>query len=144
MDAAVRRAIEWDCAQILTRFINALDAGDYETMASLMAPTGVWKRPGGDAVGPDGLLAALTDRPRDLPIRHVISNIVIDVIDKEHANGTTYLTVYRHDGGRPRTGPAPLSGAHMVGVSYNRLVHLADGWRIAEKSTERSFLRVSD
>ena len=42
MDEGRRRAIEWDCTRTLTRFINALDARDYETMAGLMAENGVW------------------------------------------------------------------------------------------------------
>lgn len=143
MDDASRRAIEWECAQVLTRFINALDSGDYETMASLMAPDGVWNRPSGDTVGPDGLLEALKDRPRDLIIRHVISNIVIDVVDENRADGITYLTVYRHDGSALVKDIAPLKGPHMVGVSYNRLVRKSDGWRILEKRTRRTFVATS-
>ncbi len=86
------------------------------------------------------MLEALKDRPRDLIIRHVISNIVIDVFDKDHADGTTYLTVYRHDGDRPENGPAILKGPYMVGISRNRLVQLTGGWRILEKSTNRTFV----
>ena len=134
-----RRAIEWDCTQTLTRFINALDAGDYETMAGLMAENGVWMRPGGNAIGPAGLLKAMKDRPRDLIIRHVISNVVIEVIDEDNATGITYLTVYRHHGAPPEKGPAPLTGAHMVGVSHNCLVREPGGWRIREKRTSRTF-----
>ena len=139
MDEARRRAIEWDCTRTLTRFINALDAGDYETMAGLMAENGVWLRPGGDAIGPAGLLEAMRDRPRDLIIRHVISNVLVEVIDEDNATGITYLTVYRHRGPAPQDGPAPVSGVHMVGVSHNRLVRESGGWRISEKRTSRTF-----
>ncbi|MDE0385047.1 MAG: nuclear transport factor 2 family protein [Defluviicoccus sp.] len=139
MDEDRRRAIEWDCTRTLTGFVNALDAGDYETMARLMAETGVWVRPGGDAVGPSGLLEAMKSRPRDLIVRHVISNVAIEVIDEDNATGITYLTVYRHRGPPPENGPAPLAGVHMVGVSYNRLVRESGGWRIAEKRTGRTF-----
>ena len=139
MDEDRRRAIEWDCTQTLTRFVNALDAGDYETMAGLMAENGVWKRAGGNAVGPSGLLEAVRDRPRDLIIRHVISNVAIEVIDEDNAIGITYLTVYRHSGPPPDDGPAPLAGAHMVGVSHNRLVREPGGWRISQKRTSRTF-----
>ena len=139
MDEDRRRAIEWDCARVLTGFVNALDAGDYETMAGLMARNGVWMRPGGDTIGPAGLLEAMQDRPRDLIVRHVVSNILIEVIDEDNATGITYLTVYRHHGPPPEKGPARLAGAHMVGVSYNRLVREPGGWRIAEKRTSRTF-----
>ena len=140
MDEDRRRAIEWDCTRTLTRFINALDAGDYETMAGLMAERGVWMRPGGDAIGPGGLLRAMQDRPRDLVIRHVISNVAIQVIDENNATGITYLTVYRHNGSPPESGPAPLTGVQMVGVSHNRLVRESGGWKISEKRTSRTFL----
>ena len=39
---------------------DAIDAGDYEAMADLMAENGVWMRPGGNAMGPTGLLDAMT------------------------------------------------------------------------------------
>ena len=139
MDDDRRRAIEWDCARVLTGFINALDAGDYETMAGLMAEKGVWSRPGGDAIGPDGLLRAMKDRPRDLIVRHVISNVLIEAIDEDNATGTTYLTVYRHRGPPPENGPAPVTGTHMVGVSHNRLVRESGRWKIGEKRTTRLF-----
>ena len=139
MDEDRRRAIEWDCTRTLTGFINALDAGDYETMAGLMAENGVWVRPGGDAVGPAGLLEAMKDRPRDLIVRHVVSNVLIDVIDEDNATGITYLTVYRHRGPPPQDGPARLAGVHMVGVSYNRLVRESGAWKISEKRTSRTF-----
>lgn len=139
MDDDRRRAIEWDCTRTLTGFINALDAGDYETMAGLMAQNGVWMRPGGDATGPAGLLEAMKDRPRDLIVRHVISNVLIEVIDEDNATGITYLTVYRHHGPPPQDGPARLAGIHMVGVSYNRLVRESGAWKISEKRTSRTF-----
>lgn len=139
MDEDRRRSIEWDCTRTLTGFINALDAGDYETMAGLMAENGVWVRPGGDATGPAGLLEAMKERPRDLIVRHVISNVLIEVLDDDNATGITYLTVYRHHGPPPENGPARLDGAHMVGVSYNRLVRESGAWKIDEKRTCRIF-----
>lgn len=139
MDEDRRRAIEWDCTRTLTGFINALDAGDYETMAGLMAENSVWVRRGGDAIGPAGLREAMKERPRDLIVRHVISNVLIEVIDDDNATGITYLTVYRHHGPSPANGPARLDGALMVGVSYNRLVRESGAWKISEKRTSRTF-----
>ena len=128
MDEDRRRAIEWDCTRTLTGFINALDAGDYETMAGLMAENGVWMRPGGDAVGPSGLLEAMKDRPRGLIVRHVISNVLIEAIDEDNATGITYLTVYRHRGpppgerpGTPRRGPYGRRLAQPLGARARRL-----------------------
>ena len=81
----------------------------------------------------------MKDRPRDLIVRHVISNVLIEVIDEDNATGVTYLTVYRHRGPPPQHGPARLAGVHMVGVSYNRLVRESGAWKIGEKRTSRTF-----
>jgi ketosteroid isomerase-like protein len=145
MDADAKRAIEWDCQQVLTRFINRLDARDYPALAKLFTADGQWFRPGGPARGPEGILAALQARPEsgDLAIRHVISNIVVDVIDQDHAEAVTYLTVYRHEGARNGATPVPLTGPYMVGLSTNKLVRTADGWRIGEKRTTRIFERIA-
>ena len=45
------RAIEWDCAQVLTRFFNYFDQWRYEDMADLFAPDGVWHRQAGRCRG---------------------------------------------------------------------------------------------
>ena len=139
MDREAERRIEWDCVDVLVRFINALDACDYETMAELMAPDGVWIRPGGDLEGPEAVRQAGLRRPAGLVTCHVISNVAVNVIDEDHAEGLTYLTVYRYDGERLSSGPAPLRGPHMVGISKNRLLRTCDGWRIQEKQTIRIF-----
>jgi hypothetical protein len=49
------RAIEWDCAQVLTRF----------------APDGVWHRQGGRAA----ILAALAERSTTQRVRHVVTKL---------------------------------------------------------------------
>jgi hypothetical protein len=145
MDAAARRIIEWDCQQVLTRFINCLDARDYEQLAALFAPDGAWFRPGGPVRGPEAIHAALSAKPDPVgfAIRHVITNVVVDPIDDDYAEAMTYLTVYRHEGALSGTGPVPLLGPYMVGISTNKLVRLGAEWRIAEKRTQRIFERAA-
>ena len=46
MTREAERAIEWDCAQVLTRFFNYFDQWRYEDMADLFAEDGVWHRQG--------------------------------------------------------------------------------------------------
>jgi ketosteroid isomerase-like protein len=143
MDAESRRIIEWDCQQVLTRFINCLDARDYEGLSACFAPDGVWFRPGGPVRGPSAIHAAVAGRPdpASLTIRHVISNIVVDPLDEDHAEAVTYLTVYRYEGAPSEKGLAPLLGPYMVGVSANKLVRVGTKWRISEKRTQRIFER---
>ena len=144
MDAAERRAIEWDCQQTLTRFINLLDARRYRDLAALFAPEGTWFQGGKPLRGPAAILAALESRPEapSLVTQHVVTNIVIDIVDADHADAMTYLTVYRHDGAVAAGAPAPLAGPYMVGVSANKLVRGPGGWLIVEKRTIRNFERA--
>jgi hypothetical protein len=46
MTREAERAIEWDCAQVLTRFFNDFDQWRYQDMADLFAQDGVWHRQG--------------------------------------------------------------------------------------------------
>jgi hypothetical protein len=41
MSREAERAIEWDCAEVLTRFFNYFDQWRYEDMADLFAAGGV-------------------------------------------------------------------------------------------------------
>ena len=63
LDADVRRAIEWDCARLVSLYANLNDAADWAGVAALYAEDGVMTRPTAPdapifreviAFGPDG------------------------------------------------------------------------------------------
>ena len=102
MDRGVIRrgdAIEWDCAQALTRFFNYFDQWRYEDMAGLFAPNGVWHRQGKALQGKDAIVAVLNTRSRTQTVRHVVTNVQIEVTDAMTAEFLLYVTAYIHDSG---------------------------------------------
>src|ERR1700712_1359136 len=99
MDRNTARAIEWDCAQTLTRFFNYFDQWRYEDMADLFAPNGVWHRQGKGVQGKDAIVAVLNTRSRTQTVRHVVTNVQIDVTDAMTAEFLLYVTAYIHDSG---------------------------------------------
>ena len=99
------RAIEWDCTQVLIRFFNYFDQWRYQDMADLFASDGVWHRQGKALRGRAEILAALDARSTTQRVRHVVTNVQIDVLAADAAMSLLYLTAYMHDTGAKLPGP---------------------------------------
>ena len=112
MTREAERAIEWDCAQVLTRFFNYFDQWRYEDMADLFAEDGVWRRQGRALAGRAAILAALAERSTTQRVRHVVTNLQIDVVDPDTAASLLYVTAYRHDSGAKQTEPPRIRAPH--------------------------------
>jgi hypothetical protein len=134
MDRDTARAIEWDCAQLLIRFYNLLDAKRYEDMANLFADDGVWVRLGKELVGPVGILNEMKERD-DWLTAHVVSNIDVKIIDADRADTSQYVTLYRHENWKPSGGPAPV--IPPMGILHHRdqLVRVDGVWKFKRKTS---------
>lgn len=123
LDADVRRAIEWDCARLVSLYANLNDAADWAGVAALYAEDGVMTRPTApDAPirGREAILAAFLARPARTT-RHICSNIVIDVESEDLARGESAMLLF--------TGAAEP----LVGSFHDRFVRTDEGWRFAER-----------
>jgi hypothetical protein len=72
------------------------------------------------------------------------ARLLIDVIGSESADGTVYLTLYRHnyrDDGEAGRRTSPLDGPAIVGEYRKRFVLTEAGWRFSSREIESSFLR---
>jgi hypothetical protein len=133
MDRDSARSIEWDCAQLLIRFYNLLDAKRYAEMASLFTADGVWVRLGQELVGPAAILAAMQERD-DWLTAHVVSNIEVRIADAGHAETSQYVTLYRHENWTAK-GPAPV--IPPMGILHHRdqLVREDETWKFKRKTS---------
>jgi uncharacterized protein (TIGR02246 family) len=142
MNASERLEIERECERLVTRYCHYVDHGEAARIAELFAKDGVWCAPGVEMKGQEevrrGFAARQANRGRRS--RHVCSNLVVEVIDADHARGVVYLTLYRHDGAEGRR-TSPLEGPVLVGEYRDRFVRTPEGWRIAERSTHVDFVR---
>lgn len=136
-DAA--RAIEWDCAQILTRFFNLFDQWRYEEMAELFAPEGVWHRLGKALQGRAAIMSALNARSRTQTVRHVVSNVQVDVTDAASAEFLLYITAYIHDTGSRPLEPPKIRSPYLLLVVPGALVKIGEDWKIARMTMNREF-----
>jgi hypothetical protein len=133
------RAIEWDCTQVLTRFFNYFDQWRYQDMADLFAEDGVWHRQGQALTGRAAILTALAERSITQRVRHVVTNLQIDVIDPEQAASLLYVTAYRHDSGAKEAEPPRIRAPFLLLVVPGRLRRAEAGWKIVCMEMNREF-----
>jgi hypothetical protein len=123
------RAIEHDCARLIARYANLNDAARWADVAELYAEDGRMSRPTAPDVwiaGRGEILAAFLARPARTT-RHVCSNVVIDVIDADHAVGESAMLLFTGD------------GAPRVGSFHDRFIRTDAGWRFAERRGTLTF-----
>ncbi|UZK65093.1 nuclear transport factor 2 family protein [Sphingomonas sp. M1-B02] len=126
---AERRAIEQDCARLIALYANRNDAADWEGVAALYAPDGRMSRPTAPddwIEGREAILAAFQARP-PRTTRHVCSNVVIDILGPDRAEGESAMLLF--------TGEAPPK----VGSFHDRFVRVDGDWRFAERRGTLSF-----
>jgi len=135
MDDATRRAIEWACPKPINRYTLLNDAADWEAVAALYTEDGQMTRPSAPdqpIVGRDAILAAFKSRPARAQ-RHVISNVVVDVVSETEATAFCIIVLYQGtasaDGGLPVRDPS----GPLIGTYADRLRKTAEGWRFAER-----------
>ena len=142
MDTSERMLIERQCERLVTRYCHFVDHGEAARVAELFADDGVWKSPDVTMNGRNEVQRAFARRQANAErmSRHVCNNLLIDVIDEDHAEGTVYLTLFRHDG-EPGRRVSPLAGPALVGEYRDRFIRTNEGWRFAHREIEVSFAR---
>ena len=138
MSREAARAIEWDGARTLTCFFNYFDQWRYDDMVALFAPDGVWHRQG-KALRGGAVKDALYARSRTQTVRHVITNIQVDVVDAAAAEFILYVTAYVHDSGTKAAAPPKIQSPSLLLVVPGGLVKVGDEWKIAHMSMNREF-----
>ena len=129
LDDTQRRAIEWDCTRLVYTYANLNDAADWNAVAGLYIEYGSMTRPTAPdlaIIGREAILAAFLNRP-PRTTRHVCANVVIDVIDADHASGSSVVLLF--------AGAAPP----MVGGFTDRFVRTTAGWRFEERRAAMTF-----
>lgn len=128
-------AIERACERLVLDYAHYRDTNQGDPYAALFAEDASLVFPRASSRGRANIRADF-DRQGQIPWRrHVTTNIRVVVLDADHAEGTSYVTIY--GGGRP--GPAagaqapPLDGPSAVGEYHDRYLRTADGWRFVER-----------
>ncbi len=131
MERDEKRAIEWDCQRILTHFCLFNDRKQSDELANLFTTDGVWVRLGEALAGRENIRKAMEARPAEALHCHVLSNVFVTVIDANHAEISSYKSIYYDVAGEALEKPIPLNGPKWVSVYTDKFARTDDGWRIA-------------
>ena len=134
MNRDQERAIEWDCTKVLTEFYIYIDAGRYEEAVKMYTEDGYWTAGDLETHGRDAICESMRKGMPSKHIQHMVQNIVVNVVDEDHADAVLYATVYRQE--KTDMLPTTLSSFSpwFTGRQDNKMVRTSDGWKMAHKN----------
>lgn len=130
MDALTKLLAEQAITRLLIQYCADNDACDWEAVAATYVADGRMRRPSDPEhfiEGRAAILAAFQARPARQS-RHVVANILVDVIDPATAEATSQLLLFTE----PRAAP-------LVGSYHDQLVRTEAGWRFRERRGRLDF-----
>ena len=135
-DLLERVFAERACERLSLQFGLYNDTGRFRELADLFVDDGVLVRPLAPdlpLVGRDAIFRDFADKLRGFTVRHVFTNILIDVGSKERASGITYFTVYRQEF-VPEAGAAfDFEGIVYLGEYHDEFCRTSQGWRFTRR-----------
>lgn len=132
METSERIAIAADCTRLINEFSWYTDTLDYDKAVALFVPDCIFSRANEVFEGVDGLRAVLNRRASDRRTCHIVSNIVVDVVDSGHATAKAHALVFGHRGMIKEGEEAPLGIPDSI-VRFEAAFRRTDaGWRIAK------------
>ncbi len=144
MDDLQRLLNERACERLIVEYCRRVDFGSAGRIAELFTEDGTW----------EGTDLVLTGREeiRDWfqrregvtrrVSRHVCTNVGIDVVTDDEAQGLCYLINYRHDRREgDTTVPVPADHPKYVGELRDRFRRTPDGWRFTRRQVDVAFVR---
>lgn len=141
MDELERMQAEHACARLCTAFHVYIDSYQHEKIPPLFAEDAVFHHMTSGVLRGREEFAAYLDTKSTWPVvRHVITNVLIDVIDSENATGTAYLTVFYAE---PTATPAVLEPPIILVTYEDRFRRTAEGWKFSERRPRTTHLAPS-
>jgi len=133
MDDLQRLMIERACQRLVLQFAQYNDDLDHESLANLFVEDCVFARPLDPQYpyyGKDKVHAIFRDRKARLT-RHVMTNILIDVLSEDEAKGRSYVTM-ASSGTPNEKWPREGEGIFM-GAFDDVFVRTDDGWKFKSR-----------
>ena len=130
-------------AELITRYANLLDTGDWDAVAALYAEDGRMSRPTAPdefIAGRSAILASFKARP-PRTTRHIVANVLVTLESEALAIATSQILLYT-GGGDAGGLPLLVAAAPLVGSYRDRLVCTELGWRFAERRGSLDFRPV--
>ncbi|QZH76239.1 MAG: nuclear transport factor 2 family protein [Erythrobacter sp.] len=132
MNAEKRARIEAACGKLPLLFARFADSGDHAALADLFTENCDFARPFQPDYpfhGRDRVQAIFRDRPPIL-VRHIVTNVLVEVISKTEARGTNTLTMLSSHGSIE---PPQEAGGIYVGEFEDHYVKNEGAWRFQSR-----------
>lgn len=130
--------VELACSKLCNQFAVFNDAGRHEELAGLFIEEGRYARPldpENFVLGRAPILAAFKARPQDKVFRHLITNIVIDVLDAKSARGLCYVTLFSGSTNNPAEKfGLKANPSILIGEYHDEFVLTDLGWRFSKRA----------
>lgn len=126
-----RLVIERACERLIQLYAFYADHHRHAEMADLFAEDGALDRGDGPVRGKANILEALEQRRPDAIVRHVTSNVIVEVGGPDQASATSVMTLYRVFGS-DEPGQT-LEPPEMVADYYDTFRLTNGGWRIHDR-----------
>lgn len=132
MSPKKRLRIEAECGKLPLLFAKYADNGDHAALAGLFTENCEFARPfqpDHPFHGRDRVQAIFRDRPPIL-VRHIVTNVLVEVISKNEARGTNYLTMLSNHASLEIPQEA---GGIFVGSFEDHYVRTEGEWRFQSR-----------
>jgi hypothetical protein len=134
LDDLQRMIIERSCERLAKLYTHRIDNFDYDGVLDLWADDGLWSVNGvwfvksADMRGHAEIRAGLEDRDKTMLCRHLVTNMVVNALSENEADGYCYTLNYRVGGVRDNP-PGPLGTPQFL-VDYRDVFtrHPSRGW----------------
>lgn len=131
-------AIQQACETVSIQYARYLDAKDWQKLPGVFAPDGVWEVLSNRMEGRDAIRDYWKARTADwAPTHgrvHQIVNQVIEVIDRDHARGSSYAIVYFFDTAENANRALAPS---LIALNHDEFVRTQEGWKLKSRRVER-------
>jgi ketosteroid isomerase-like protein len=129
LDVIERGDAETACHRLAVACYSLMDQGRYEAAAALFTDDAVWVRGGKPVAGRAAILEALGKRSPEELSRHLVTNVLIDVVSESEGTGSACFVPLR---GRIREdGTVETPPITNVGDLSYRFRREGGAWKIA-------------
>jgi ketosteroid isomerase-like protein len=133
--------IERACTRLITDYSHFVDHGEAARVADQFTEDGAWVWGEVSLNGQAAVRRGFERRQANAGLisRHLCTNIKLDIVDADHVEGVTYLTLFRGDG-EPGRATSPAEAPDMIGEYRDHFVRTADGWRFLRRDLVVEFV----
>ncbi len=138
MTEAERDLIERACEKLSIAYARHVDFREGEAFADTFIEDGELEVFGQKINSRAARLKFMAERPANRKALHLVTNIYVNVLDETHAEGKSYITLFRADHDGP--GPVPNTLPMLAGYMEDKYVRTPKGWKFSARKATMVFM----